>query len=114
MSSERNLLILYGSQTGTAVEISERIFREARRLHFRTRIMAMDDYPIKGLIEEHLTVFVCSTTGQGDEPDNMKRQDRLMALAKGTSLKALLEQLPNQILKPSVVFQLPVLEAYEL
>ena len=70
----RNLLILYGSQTGTAIEISERIFRDAKRLHFNVRFMAMDDYPIKDLIEEHLVVFVCSTTGQGDEPDNMKRQ----------------------------------------
>ena len=33
----------------------------------------MDDYkPIGQLIREKLVVFVCSTTGQGDEPDNMK------------------------------------------
>ena len=24
------------------------------------------------LIEEELVIFVCATTGQGDEPDNMK------------------------------------------
>lgn len=24
------------------------------------------------LIEEELAIFVCATTGQGDEPDNMK------------------------------------------
>lgn len=34
--------------------------------------MAIDDYPIDKLIFEKKIVFVCSTTGQGDQPDNMK------------------------------------------
>ncbi|XP_026478400.1 NADPH-dependent diflavin oxidoreductase 1 [Ctenocephalides felis] len=32
----------------------------------------MEDYPIQNLINEDIVIFVCSTTGQGDEPDNMK------------------------------------------
>jgi sulfite reductase alpha subunit-like flavoprotein len=32
----------------------------------------MDDYPVSQLIHEPIVVFVCSTTGQGEEPDNMK------------------------------------------
>lgn len=32
----------------------------------------MDDYPISNLIFEKKVIFVCSTTGQGDQPDNMK------------------------------------------
>nr|CAD7455990.1 unnamed protein product [Timema tahoe] len=32
----------------------------------------MDDYPVPQLIYEPLVIFVCSTTGQGEEPDNMK------------------------------------------
>lgn len=35
-------------------------------------VQAMDDYPITQLIHEEYVVFVCSTTGQGEEPDNMK------------------------------------------
>ena len=32
----------------------------------------MDDYgPIENLAQEPVTVFVCATTGQGDQPDNM-------------------------------------------
>ena len=40
--------------------------REAKRLHFKSQIAAMDDYDIKGLIRENLVAFVCSTTGQGN------------------------------------------------
>ena len=31
---ERNIVIMYGSQTGTAQYVAERIAREAKRLHF--------------------------------------------------------------------------------
>ena len=41
---DRKLLVLYGSQTGTAQDVAERIMREAKRRHFSTRCMAMDDY----------------------------------------------------------------------
>ena len=38
------LLVLYGSQTGTAQDTAERVGRAGRRRHFRTRVMAMDSY----------------------------------------------------------------------
>ena len=31
---DRSILVLYGSQTGTAQAVAERIGREAKRLHF--------------------------------------------------------------------------------
>uniref|UniRef100_H2Z1M6 NADPH-dependent diflavin oxidoreductase 1 n=1 Tax=Ciona savignyi TaxID=51511 RepID=H2Z1M6_CIOSA len=34
---------------------------------------ALDDYLVKDLVNEEMVVFVCSTTGQGEPPDNMKR-----------------------------------------
>ncbi|TRY78288.1 hypothetical protein TCAL_06899 [Tigriopus californicus] len=79
---ERPLLILYGSQTGTAMEVAKRIYREARRLHFQAQVLAMDEYHIPGLIQEPLVVFVCSTTGQGDVPDNMKQFWRFLLQRK--------------------------------
>lgn len=42
------------------------------RLHYNGPVIAMDDYPIDNLIFEEKIIFVCSTTGQGDQPDNMK------------------------------------------
>eukprot|EP00123_Amoebidium_parasiticum_P003611 comp14899_c1_seq1/m.11448 comp14899_c1_seq1/g.11448 ORF comp14899_c1_seq1/g.11448 comp14899_c1_seq1/m.11448 type:complete len:602 (-) comp14899_c1_seq1:75-1880(-) len=76
---ERRLLVLYASQTGTAEEVAERIAREGKRRHFKTRVMAMDAYEITNLINEPLVVFVCATTGQGDNPDNMTKTWRFLA-----------------------------------
>ena len=69
---ERRLLVLFGSQTGTAQDVAERIGRDAWRRRFSVRVLAMDAYSLAGLIHEECVVFVAATTGQGDEPDNMK------------------------------------------
>ncbi|XP_058946686.2 NADPH-dependent diflavin oxidoreductase 1-like isoform X1 [Pocillopora verrucosa] len=69
----RRLSVLYGSQTGTAQEVAERIGREAKRRYLSASVLALDDYNVMKLIEEELAIFVCATTGQGDEPDNMKK-----------------------------------------
>uniref|UniRef100_A0A803JEP3 NADPH-dependent diflavin oxidoreductase 1 n=1 Tax=Xenopus tropicalis TaxID=8364 RepID=A0A803JEP3_XENTR len=69
---QRNLLILYGSQTGTAEDLAGRLGREAKRHHFQCRMESLDEYRVADLIHEPLVVFVCATTGQGDPPDNMK------------------------------------------
>ncbi|XP_063643432.1 NADPH-dependent diflavin oxidoreductase 1 isoform X3 [Pan troglodytes] len=66
------LLVLFGSQTGTAQDVSERLGREARRRRLGCRVQALDSYPVVNLINEPLVIFVCATTGQGDPPDNMK------------------------------------------
>ncbi|KAF7688733.1 NADPH-dependent diflavin oxidoreductase 1 [Silurus meridionalis] len=70
--SKHTLLILYGSQTGTAQDTAERISRQAQRRRIGVRVQALDTYNVANLISEALVVFVCSTTGQGDPPDNMK------------------------------------------
>ncbi|KAK2553223.1 NADPH-dependent diflavin oxidoreductase 1 [Acropora cervicornis] len=69
----RRISVLFGSQTGTAREVAERIGREAKRRFLSVTVMALDDYNVTKLIEEEVVIFVCSTTGQGDEPDNMKK-----------------------------------------
>ncbi|XP_070494025.1 NADPH-dependent diflavin oxidoreductase 1 [Chironomus tepperi] len=70
--SQRKLTILYGSETGTAQEVSENIWRESKRYHCHGFVKPMDDYDVKSLIDEKLVLFVCSTTGCGEEPENMK------------------------------------------
>ncbi|RHZ61877.1 hypothetical protein Glove_345g36 [Diversispora epigaea] len=84
----RQLLILYGSQTGYAQDIAERIERQARRRLFKTRLFSMDSYDRTNLINEELVIFICSTTGQGDEPDNMRKFWKFL----------LRKNLPNDIL----------------
>jgi len=69
----RPLVVLYGSQTGTAQEVAERVGREATRLHFSVLVSALDNFPLTDLPTAPLVVYVVSTTGQGEEPDNMKK-----------------------------------------
>lgn len=42
--SKRQMLILYGSQTGCAQDVAERMSRQARRRHFAVRLYSMDEY----------------------------------------------------------------------
>ncbi|CAL8321900.1 unnamed protein product [Lota lota] len=67
-----SLLVLYGSQGGTAQDTAERIGRQAQRKHIQNQVAPLDGYNVANLISESLVLFVCSTTGQGDPPDNMK------------------------------------------
>ncbi|KAJ1961999.1 NAPDH-dependent diflavin reductase [Dipsacomyces acuminosporus] len=71
---ERRLLILYGSQTGYAEDTARRIARQAWRRRFSTQVQAMDQVD-RGLVLAAAcpVIFICSTTGQGEEPDNMKK-----------------------------------------
>lgn len=73
MKESKRLVVLYGSQTFTAQEIAEKIWRMTKALEFRGPVQPMDDYPITSLIREEFAIFVCSTAGQGNEPDNMKK-----------------------------------------
>ena len=39
---ERNALLLYGSETGTAQDFAEEVGRMVERLHFTTKILPLD------------------------------------------------------------------------
>ncbi|KAM7272669.1 hypothetical protein ACFE04_027332 [Oxalis oulophora] len=68
----KKLLILYASQTGNALDVAERIGREAERRGCLAMIRSIDDYDAAFLPREDTVIFVVSTTGQGDTPDSMK------------------------------------------
>jgi len=48
-SKGRRISVLYGSQTGTAQEVAERIGREAKRRHLSANVLALDDYNVVSL-----------------------------------------------------------------
>ncbi|KAJ1680192.1 NAPDH-dependent diflavin reductase [Spiromyces aspiralis] len=75
-SQDTELTILYGSQTGCAEDVAKRIAREGWRRHFKVHVQELDEFDRQKLFTTSPIVFVCSTTGQGDEPDNMKVGDR--------------------------------------
>lgn len=77
---DRKITILYGSQTGNGIDVSERIAFELQRKWFNINLMSMNEYlsNIKHFNannlfpNDNLIIFVASTTGQGDVPNNMK------------------------------------------
>lgn len=70
-----SMKVLFGSQTGSAEEVAERIARDASRRNFgdHVPVIALDSYKREDLIQEKLVVFVVSTTGDGEPPDNMRQ-----------------------------------------
>ncbi|OAV93205.1 hypothetical protein PTTG_05597 [Puccinia triticina 1-1 BBBD Race 1] len=80
-TKERRLLVLYASQTGTAEDVAQQISRGARRLHFNTELASMDGYDRDKIFDEDLVIFVCSTTGQGVQPQNMTKFWNALKLA---------------------------------
>lgn len=72
MTEVNRIIVLYGSQTFTAQEIAERIWRSTKILGFKGPVQCLDEYPAASLIKENFAIFVCATTGQGEVPDNMK------------------------------------------
>lgn len=95
---DRNVLILFGSQTGTAQDVAERIGRESKRYHFQAKVQAMDDYcdDFASLLDAKIVIFVAATTGQGDQPDNMVKFWR--ALLKRSLPKNCLQGLKYSVL----------------
>ncbi|KAI0819807.1 riboflavin synthase domain-like protein, partial [Trametes gibbosa] len=68
---DRILTILYATETGTAQDVADRLARLCRGLYIRARVHSMDAYNPTELINEHLVIFVISTTGSGQEPRAM-------------------------------------------
>jgi len=49
-NNNRKISVLFGSQTGTAQEVAERIGREAKRRYLSVGVLALDDYNVVSLV----------------------------------------------------------------
>jgi flavodoxin len=47
---ERDLLILYATETGNAQEVADRVARQCRRLHFKSRVVNIESYSLVGVL----------------------------------------------------------------
>ncbi|POM75307.1 NADPH-dependent diflavin oxidoreductase [Phytophthora palmivora] len=71
------LLVLYGSETGTAQDVAEFVQQRAfNRQLLDTQVMAMDAFPVAHFPYCSTLVFVVSTTGDGEAPENMRNSWR--------------------------------------
>lgn len=67
-----DLLILYGSESGNCEDLSKRIGRQALSLGLNVDVLECDEFNVCRLVDQKSVLFVCSTTGVGEEPLNMK------------------------------------------
>ncbi|KAG3159147.1 Methionine synthase reductase [Phytophthora idaei] len=68
----RAVYVFYGSQTGCAESIAQRIYDEALAKQLDAELQPLNEFQ-KSKVETrdgHFVVIVCSTTGNGDPPDN--------------------------------------------
>lgn len=61
----RRLLVLYGSQTGTAQDVAERIRREAKCRHFACTAQALDSYPVVSISHLYSLILQPFNKGKG-------------------------------------------------
>lgn len=66
--ADRQILVLYASETGTAEDVAFAIGRHLRRWYWRTRIVSMEDFTLVGrsfvtlaigLVDSHSVWLLC-------------------------------------------------------
>ncbi|KAI5820991.1 hypothetical protein BZA77DRAFT_239021 [Pyronema omphalodes] len=72
--SDKNMVILYGSQTGTAEDYASRLAKEgSARFGLKTMVADLEDYDYENLDcfpHDKVAVFVLATYGEGEPTDN--------------------------------------------
>ena len=66
------LMILFASDNGNAQAVAERLGNRCGYRGFKTTVLAMEDYPVEDLPSEENFLFITSTAGQGEFPQNGK------------------------------------------
>ena len=64
------LTILFASDNGNAGNVAKRLGNRGRARGLKTSVLAMEDYPVEDLPNEENIVFITSTAGQGEFPQN--------------------------------------------
>lgn len=64
------LTILFASDNGNAESLAKRLGNRGKARGLKTMVMVMDDYPLEDLSSEENVVFITSTAGQGEFPQN--------------------------------------------
>lgn len=64
------LTILFASDNGNAASVAKRLGNRGRARGLKTTVLAMEDYPLEDLPREENIIFITSTAGQGEFPQN--------------------------------------------
>ena len=83
------LTIVYGSQTGNARRVAERLARQSEAAGLPVRLLRADAYPTRELKDERTLYLVISTQGDGDPPDDARALVEFIAGKRAPELKQL-------------------------
>lgn len=64
------LTLLWASQTGNAEALAQKFMQELTSQGWAVNLQPMNDYPVKKLAADKFAIFITSTFGDGDAPDN--------------------------------------------
>ena len=64
------LVILFGSQTGSAEGLAKKLAKESESRGFMPKLAALNDFESAGLATANKAVIISSTWGDGEPPDN--------------------------------------------
>jgi sulfite reductase (NADPH) flavoprotein alpha-component len=81
------LLVLYGSQTGTAEGLAREVAAESAQHGFITKVLEMNACTREELTRQKRLLIVTSTWGDGDPPDNAAQFWALLNSAEAPSLE---------------------------
>lgn len=70
IASKKPLLVLYGSQTGTAEGLAKKTAKASEGKGFAPKIVCMEKYSTVDLTKEERVLVITSTYGDGEPPDN--------------------------------------------
>ncbi len=69
---KKTVLILYGSQTGTAESLAKKVAKEAGIRGFLPKAVCMEQYAALDIAKAAATLLITSTYGDGEPPDNAR------------------------------------------
>ena len=69
-SGDRSLEILFGSQSGNAEGLASKIAKVAKSYGLQGSVHDMDGFDFNSLSSKKRVIIVCSTWGEGEQPDN--------------------------------------------
>ncbi|CAJ1010004.1 putative Flavodoxin/FAD binding domain/Oxidoreductase NAD-binding domain containing protein [Leishmania naiffi] len=69
---QKEVTVLFGSQTGTAEMFAKTLTREGAKLGVPIRVLDVDGYETYNMEDERLIILICATYGEGESTDTMK------------------------------------------
>ena len=69
-SGDRSLDVIFGSQSGNAEGLASKIVKVAKSYGLQGNVHDMDGFDFNSLSSKKRVIIVCSTWGEGEQPDN--------------------------------------------